>query len=399
MAALLAIAAASVAACRRGAPPDLREPPLGTWLAAYVDFAKLRDGDLPPEVAKVLGGCGLDRRAGYLAVAATPTRLYAQTRARVSSQQVRCALAGLELLPSAESLRHDVAGDRLVASFEIDAGARVPLDERELARYREAREAEPVALAVHAGAPADPPWDLALAGRDLDLTLPTEESAFGAFGGAQLAVDDASTLAATLDGTLVRYHAAGGLFGEDATSVVRRRVVDGIAIPGPAMEPTLVTGDIVAFVKPKLAGEPTRGDIVVFTREGHDFVRRVLGVPGDRVGIARGSFSLDGKPVPTRILALDHRLVDRGVERQRWSETVGAMSYEITKLNDTSPDDRELVVPSAHLYVTGDARADSGRELVPAAAVRGRALLVAWSRGDTGVRWDRIGRWLGRPAR
>ena len=95
-------------------------------------------------------------------------------------------------------------------------------------------------------------------------------------------------------------------------------------IPSESMLPTLEVGDRVAALKfplgysryslmggehlPRFPGEtgrlpavmPARGDVVVFRhpRTGEDFIKRVAGLPGDRVAIRQGRLWLNGEPVP-----------------------------------------------------------------------------------------------------
>src|SRR5947209_16229369 len=87
-------------------------------------------------------------------------------------------------------------------------------------------------------------------------------------------------------------------------------------IPSASMEPTLLVGDYLFVSKfsygysrysfpfsPSLfsgriwAGEPERGDILVFRHAPDDFIKRVIGLPGDRIQLTRGVVSINGTPV------------------------------------------------------------------------------------------------------
>ena len=102
--------------------------------------------------------------------------------------------------------------------------------------------------------------------------------------------------------------------------VLRSLIVAPFSIPSGSMLPTMQIGDYLFVAKwpygysrysfplsiPSFDGRvmghlPQRGDIVVFRppgREDQDWVKRVIGLPGDSVGVVRGQLVLNGKPVP-----------------------------------------------------------------------------------------------------
>lgn len=147
-----------------------------------------------------------------------------------------------------------------------------------------------------------------------------------------------------------------------------------------SMSPTLLPGDAVlvnrlsSYVHP-----PRRGDIIVFhyPRTGdRDFVKRVIGVPGDVVQEAGGRFTVNGTVVHvSRAVAAD------------LSPAMAMVSGSVR-------------VPADHLYVLGDNWRTSLDSrfwgTVDEREVVGEAVLICWSRGAHwwDVRWDRIGRWL-----
>ena len=105
-------------------------------------------------------------------------------------------------------------------------------------------------------------------------------------------------------------------------------------VSGLSMEPHIQSGEFVLInTFAYRLGRPKRGDIVAFRHEGDDrevFIKRVVGVPGDRIRIDRGRLYANGAP-------LDERYVK-------------------------DPDDRsfaEVVVPASSVYVLGDNRANS----------------------------------------
>ncbi|HEY4434220.1 MAG TPA: signal peptidase I, partial [Candidatus Cybelea sp.] len=105
-------------------------------------------------------------------------------------------------------------------------------------------------------------------------------------------------------------------------------------VSGLSMEPHIHSGEFVLInTFAYRLGGPKRDDIVAFRHEGDDrevFIKRVVGVPGDRIRIDRGHVYTDGAPL-----------------REPYVK---------------DPDDRsfaEVVVPANSVYVLGDNRANS----------------------------------------
>ncbi len=137
-------------------------------------------------------------------------------------------------------------------------------------------------------------------------------------------------------------------------------VVQAFFIPSGSMEPTLQVGDRILVAKFYYRLAPIqRGDVIVFRyplNPGKDFVKRVVGLPGDRVELRRGVVYINGKPRPDLTPADgDH-----------------------TCAQDYGP---KTVTPE-HLFVLGDNRCNSEDSrffgLVPARNVVGRALVIYW---------------------
>ncbi|OGW54247.1 MAG: signal peptidase I, partial [Nitrospirae bacterium RBG_19FT_COMBO_55_12] len=96
--------------------------------------------------------------------------------------------------------------------------------------------------------------------------------------------------------------------------LIRQFVVQAFKIPSASMVPTLRVGDHLLVNKfiygPRIpftdtrifAGkEPKRGEIIVFRfplDEGKDFIKRVVGVPGDKIQIRNGRLLINDAPVP-----------------------------------------------------------------------------------------------------
>ncbi|WP_335981559.1 MULTISPECIES: signal peptidase I [Streptomycetaceae] len=168
-----------------------------------------------------------------------------------------------------------------------------------------------------------------------------------------------------------------------ALLLVSHFVVEPFEVPSSSMENTLRVGDRVLVNKLayRFGGTPRRGDVIVFdgkdsftTTAGTDYVKRVIGVGGDRVTCcdAQGRMTVNGR-------ALD----ETGYLRPG---------------NAPSRDPFDIVVPAGRLWVMGDHRADSadsrdhlgdpGGGTVPVGKVIGRAEWIAWPPGH----WTRLRR-------
>lgn len=193
-------------------------------------------------------------------------------------------------------------------------------------------------------------------------------------------------------------------------------VAQPFTIPSSSMEPGLVTGDYVVTSKfpygwsraslpfdPPLGSgrlfgrEAARGDVVVFRlpRDRRQvWVKRVIGLPGDRVQVRGGQTFINGRAVPRTTLGLtqDHDAPDRTVSlmRERLPEGRAYRTYD----GGSSPgDDTEtILVPAGHYLVMGDNRDNSldgrwprevGVGLLPAENIVGRAewIVASWKPG------------------
>ncbi len=147
-------------------------------------------------------------------------------------------------------------------------------------------------------------------------------------------------------------------------------VIQAFFIPSGSMEPTLRTGDRILVGKfTYRIWEIQRGDIIVFRyplNPNKDFVKRVVGLPGERVDIKDGLVMINGKPLnevyPTALPGSD-----RACASNYGPETV--------------PDDA--------LFVLGDNRCNSEDSrffgFVPIKNVVGRALAVYWPLDRVGL--------------
>jgi signal peptidase I len=174
-------------------------------------------------------------------------------------------------------------------------------------------------------------------------------------------------------------------------------VVQAFQIPSPSMENTLLVGDYLLVNKLCYGGgslgdyimpyrRVRRGDIVVFhypVNPAQHFVKRVIGVPGDRVRLVNRQVFVNGAPLkesyahfsrPANDLFRDNfpRLdVAPGPTPEWW--------VQLRKLVE----DGQLIVPDGHYFVMGDNRDNSYDSrywgFVPQTNIIGRPLLIYWS--------------------
>jgi signal peptidase I len=156
--------------------------------------------------------------------------------------------------------------------------------------------------------------------------------------------------------------AAGLAVGVLAALVRRLARLEPVLVAGDSMRPTLLPGQRVA-VGP-LDRPPRRGDLVVVRRGGLEVVKRVVGLPGERVRLVAGRLEVDG-------LAVAEPYVGEGGGRE-----AGGPRADAGDLDVRLGDDQYLVL--------GDHRAAStdGRDFgpVPADALVARVRFSYWPR-------------------
>lgn len=169
-------------------------------------------------------------------------------------------------------------------------------------------------------------------------------------------------------------------------------------IPSGSMIPTLLIGDFIVVNKfayglrlPVLnrkfvsIGEPERGDVAVFRYPVDpkvNFIKRVVGLPGDTVTYRDKRLFLNGEPL---------EVVERGhygssdvkcdtprADAMRYTETLGEVSHDILIHENSGGRDQQWVVPEGHYFMMGDNRdrSNDSREwgFVPEENLMGRAV-------------------------
>jgi signal peptidase I len=161
--------------------------------------------------------------------------------------------------------------------------------------------------------------------------------------------------------------------------------------------------------------EPARGDVVAFLLpKDHStvYIKRVVGLPGDRIQMKQGLLYINGDPVARERLADFVGEAPCGTDApastKRWRETLASgVSYETLDCVDNGYYDNTNVytVPAGHFFVLGDnrdnsndSRAGSSFGYVPLENIIGRAAMIFYSRGSdvagagSNPRQGRIGR-------
>jgi signal peptidase I len=200
---------------------------------------------------------------------------------------------------------------------------------------------------------------------------------------------------------------------------IRQFVVEAFKIPSGSMKPTLTIGDHllvnkfvygprVPFTDTRLFNgqEPKRGEIIVFKYpedEKKDFIKRVVGLPGDKLEVKKGKLFINDQPVPVAengdYTDKEQRFGrDYDIKAKLMEEQLGDVTHKIQYLRDQSDYDfRAVLVPKDSVFVMGDNRDNSQDSrfwgFVKYNKILGRALIIYWSWDGDGrwVRWERLG--------
>lgn len=237
--------------------------------------------------------------------------------------------------------------------------------------------------------------------------------------------------------------------------IVRSFFFSPFSIPSESMMPRLLIGDYLFVTKwnygysrhslpwslpllPNLHwADPKRGDVVVFKappQDNQDWVKRVIGLPGDTIQMRGGQLILNGRPVPKQriadfVLPITPNYTADRCGQFLTTDDAGTPVCRIPRFRETLPDGRSYevldeglrpaaddtmvyTVPAGHVFLMGDNRdnsldsrfshAEGGISFVPMENLEGKAVLSFWSTDGnaswflpwtwfTAARWDRIG--------
>jgi len=238
-------------------------------------------------------------------------------------------------------------------------------------------------------------------------------------------------------------------------AIFRSFIFSPFNIPSESMLPRLENGDYLLAAKwpygfskyslpfslpllPSriLAGQPARGDVVIFKAppgNDVDYIKRVIGLPGDTIQMIGGVLQINGKPVKKERIADFVIPVSANTSclspEFEATEKDGTPSCHYPQFRETMPEGRQynvldmgfrpqddtppVIVPEGHMFLMGDNRDNSmdsrfpaveggGIGLVPQDNLVGRATIVMWSTDGsanwflpwtwfTAARWNRIG--------
>lgn len=192
--------------------------------------------------------------------------------------------------------------------------------------------------------------------------------------------------------SVLREYAAPLIWALVLAALLRASVVQASFVPSGSMEPTLLPGDHLLVDRTAYGvklpfsdlvllplGDPARGDVVVFanpTGHGDDYVKRIVGLPGETVRVADGKVFINGQAI-----------------RDPWGHPTAMSSV---------PDFGPVTVPPDSYFMMGDNRDHSydsrfwnqGRGgFVPRGDIKGKVRVVLWSWNNfpTDLRWSRSG--------
>lgn len=197
---------------------------------------------------------------------------------------------------------------------------------------------------------------------------------------------------------------------------IRSFLFEPFRIPSGSLKPTLDIGDFILVNKYDLGlrlpvshqkilevNTPKRGDIIVFRwppNPSIDFIKRIIGVPGDKISYIDKVLYINGQKVPQQTIktTTDHDELDTWTVVQKQEDLLG-LKHDIYEAPAKISDDfHDIIVPPGMYFTMGDNRDDSADSryfgFVPEKNIVGKAIMVwlSWNSDNYRIRWDRIGK-------
>ncbi len=197
--------------------------------------------------------------------------------------------------------------------------------------------------------------------------------------------------------------------------LIRSFLFEPYNIPSSSMVPTLLVGDYLFISKypygyskhsfpysipfiPKdriMGKQPQRGDVVIFKEPTHnrtDYIKRVIGLPGDTIEMRGGRLYINGTVVPRTFKAYEDWTTEQGLMHYtRYEETLpNGVVHDIYELSDTMryDDVGPFTILPNHYFMMGDNRDNSADSRafgqVPFQNLEGRAEFIFYSTNGGG---------------
>lgn len=197
--------------------------------------------------------------------------------------------------------------------------------------------------------------------------------------------------------------------------LLRSFLAEPFRIPSGSMMPTLLVGDFILVnkftygirlpvINKKIidVNEPQRGDIFVFRYPKDptvDYIKRVIGLPGDRVSYHDKKLTINGSPI-SQILSSTYQGVGQGQDMTGADllvENLTGVEHNILIRNGSPTVEFDYIVPPGNYFAMGDNRDNSNDSRywgpVPEENLVGKAFFIwmSWDWQHKGVGFDRIG--------
>jgi signal peptidase I len=197
--------------------------------------------------------------------------------------------------------------------------------------------------------------------------------------------------------------------------VLRSFIVEPFRIPSGSMIPTLQIGDFILVNKfaygirfPVIhkkiipVSKPERGDVAVFrfpVDPETNFIKRVIGLPGDKIVYDQKRLTVNGKLVDfTELQPYEYTESGRRqISSEQIQENLGEHEYSVINDNRAPPRGHTIEVQPNHYFVMGDNRDFSNDSrswgFVPEENLVGKAIFIwmSWDGENNSIRWSRLG--------